>query len=99
MSNYKNIFQYIYFNAFTEIYCSTEKRGFDLKSNFHIVFKKYKEKEQLQSSLGKDPENYENIRKKTNIYEKNPLIIDDFNEVQKKRLRNVLKNEGKKCES
>ena len=34
LSSYKNIFQYVYSNVFPEIYCSTEKRGFDLKSNF-----------------------------------------------------------------
>lgn len=37
--SYKNIFQYVYSNVFPEIYCSTERRGFDLKSNFHIIFK------------------------------------------------------------
>ena len=36
---YKNIFQYVYSNVYPEIYCSTEKRGFDLKGNFHIMFK------------------------------------------------------------
>ena len=55
LSNYKSIFQYIYSNVFPEIYCSTEKRGFDLKSNFHIIFKTYKDKKQLESSLGKNP--------------------------------------------
>ena len=39
LSSYKTIFQYVYSNVFPEIYCSTEKRGFDLKSNFHIMFK------------------------------------------------------------
>ena len=29
-SSYKSIFQYVYSNVFPEIYCSTEKRGFDL---------------------------------------------------------------------
>ena len=38
LSSYKNIFQNIYSNDFPEIYCSTEKHGFDLKSNFHIIF-------------------------------------------------------------
>ena len=45
-SSYKSIFQYVYSNVFPEIYCSTEKRGFDLKSNFHIIFKAYKDKKQ-----------------------------------------------------
>lgn len=38
-SHYKNIFQYVYSNVFAEIYCSTERREFNLKSNFHIIFK------------------------------------------------------------
>ena len=65
LSSYKTIFQYVYSNVFPEIYCSTEKRGFDLKSNFHIMFKTYKDKKHLESSMGKTPANYETIRKKT----------------------------------
>ena len=41
VSRYKNIFQYVYSNDYPEIYCSTKKRGFDLKRNFHIMFKTY----------------------------------------------------------
>ena len=44
LSSYKNIFQYVYSNVFPEVYCSPEKRGFDLKSYFHIIFKTYKDK-------------------------------------------------------
>ena len=69
LSSYKSIFQYVYSNVFPEIYCSTEKRDFDLKSNFHIIFKAYKDKKQLESSLGKNPENYQNIGNETNIYD------------------------------
>ena len=68
LSSYKNIFQYVYSNVFPEIYCSTEKRGFDLKCNFHIIFKTYKDKKRLESSLGKNPDKCKSIRKKTNIY-------------------------------
>ena len=65
LSSYKNIFQYVYSTVFPEIYCSTEKRGFDLKSNFHIIFKMYKDQKQLESSLGKNPKNYELICNET----------------------------------
>ena len=95
-SNYKSIFQYIYSNVFPEIYCSTEKRGFDLKSNFHIIFKTYKEKKQLESYLGKNPENYENIRKETNIYEQKPVTIDDFNEVEEKEVKERVEKRRQK---
>ena len=87
LPSYKNIFQYVYSNVFPEIYCSTEKRGFDLKSNFHIIFKTYKDRKQLGSSLGKNPENYENIRNETNIYKQKPILVDDFNEVEEKEVK------------
>ena len=44
LSLHKNIFQYDYSNVFPQIYCATERRGFDLKSTFHIAFKAYKDK-------------------------------------------------------
>ena len=79
LSSYKNIFQYVYSNVFPEIYYSTEKRGFDLKSNFHIMLKTYKDRKQLETSMGKNPAKFESVRKETNIYEQKPINIGDFN--------------------
>ena len=87
LSSYKNIFQYIYSNVFPEIYCSTEHRGFDLKSNFHIIFKTHKDKKQLEISLGKNPDNYETIRNDTSIFEQKPIKVDDFNEIEEKQVK------------
>ena len=55
LSSYKKIFQYIYSNVFPEIYCSTEKRVFDLKSNFHVIFKTYKDKKNIRKLPGEKP--------------------------------------------
>ena len=96
LSNYKSIFQYIYSNVFLETYCSTEKRGLDLKSNFHIIFKIYKDRKQLESSLGKNPENCENIRKEANIYEQKPVTIDDFNEAEEKEVKERVEKRRQK---
>ena len=41
---FKDIYQYVYSHVFPEIYTASEKRGFDLKSNFHIIFKSYRDK-------------------------------------------------------
>ena len=79
LSRYKNIFQYVYSNVCPEIYCSTEKRGFYLKSHFRIMFRTYKDKMHMHS-VGKNPNNYENIQKETNIYKQKPINIDDFND-------------------
>ena len=58
-SNGKNVLQpkILYSNIYPEVYCATKKRGFDLKSNFHIMFKTYKNKMQIRS-MGKNPINY-----------------------------------------
>ena len=67
------------------------------------MFKTYKDKMQMRA-LGKNPNNYENIRKETNIYEQKPINIDDFNdseeadvkvrvEKQKKALRSGRKKQ------
>ena len=48
LANYKDIFQYVYSHRFPEIYTMSETRGVDLKSNFHILFKTYKDKQMLR---------------------------------------------------
>ena len=96
LSSYKNIFQYVHSNVFPEIYCATEKRGFDLKSNFHIIFKMYKDKKQLESSMAKNLSNYESIRNERNIYEQKPIIIDDFNEAEKAEVKERVEKQKQK---
>ena len=44
LARYKDIIQYVYSHVFPEVYTTSEKRGFDLKSNFHIMFKTYRDK-------------------------------------------------------
>ena len=78
-------------NTYTQMYSlkftALLKRGFNLKSNFHIMFKTYKDKKQLKSSMGKNPANYETIRKETNIYEQKPVNIDDFNKSEEAEVK------------
>ena len=57
---YKDILQYVYSHVFPEVYTATEKRGFDLRSNFHIMFKTYCNKMMLRQQVtAKNTENYE----------------------------------------
>ena len=72
---------------FPEIYFSTELRGFDLKGNFHIILKTYKDKKKLEASVAKNPKNYEKIRNKTYVYEQKPIKVDDFNEIEEKEVK------------
>ena len=39
LPRFRGIFQYVYSHVFPEVYTLTEKRGFNMKSNFHIMFK------------------------------------------------------------
>ena len=89
LSEFKNIFQYVYLNVYPEIYCATERRGFDLKSTFYIVFKAYKEKKKIEH-LRKNPQNYENYHTKTCVFEQKPVKIDDFNEAEEKEVKEHL---------
>ena len=64
-----------------EIYATTEKRGIDLKSKFHILFKTYRDKAillQHQAITGtKHPSNYEAERTESSELEQKP--IKNFN--------------------
>ena len=65
-ARYKDIFQYVYSHVFPEVYTWTERRGFDLKSNFHVMFKTYRDKMMLrQQATAKNIENYEKERQDT----------------------------------
>ena len=39
LAQLKDIYQYVDSHVFADVYSTSEKRGFDLKSNFHILFK------------------------------------------------------------
>ena len=51
LANYKDIFQYVYSCTFSEIYTMPEKRGIDMKSNFYILFKSYRDKAIMMQQL------------------------------------------------
>ena len=81
LARYKDIFQYVYSHVFSEIYTTSEKRGFDLKSNFHITFQAYQNKTAIRQQLAKTPSNYKHLavdRKETFEFEQKP--IKNFNE-------------------
>ena len=45
LARYKDIYQYVYSHVFPEMYTTSAKHSFDLKSNFHILFKAYRDKQ------------------------------------------------------
>ena len=67
LQKYKDILQYVYASAYPDIYCNSERRGFDLKSEFEIYFKEYKDKKKAEH-FGKDPTIYKN-REEISVFE------------------------------
>ena len=61
------------------------------------MFKTYKDKKQLEKSMGENPANYETIRKETNIYEQKPVNIDGFNEYEEAEVKERVQKQKKKA--
>ena len=62
------------------------------------MFKTYKDKKNIES-LGKHPQNYENVHNETDVYKQKAIKIDDFNEVKEKEIKeHVGKRKIKKRE-
>ena len=96
LASYKDIYQYIYAHVFPEIYSTTEKRGIDLKSNFHILFKTYQDKAILRQheaiTWTKNPANFENKREESSEFEQKPIKkFNEFSDGEEEELRQQAK--------
>ena len=91
LANYKDIFQYVYSCTFPEIYSMSEKRGIDMKSNFYILFKTYRDKQLIkQQQLAKQTENYDGERKEESEFEQKPLLkFNEFNDEEEAELKQI----------
>ena len=90
LARYKDIFQYVYSHVFPKVYTSTKKRGFDLKSNFHVMFKTYRDKMILrqQQVTAKNIENYEKERQDTCEFEQKPIKnFDQFSDSEEQQIK------------
>ena len=71
----------MYSHVFPEGYTTLEKRGFDLKSNFHIMFNTYRDKMMMrQQSLAKNPVNYETEQQQNETCQFDQKPIKNFDE-------------------
>ena len=91
LAQYRDIYQYVYSHVFPKVYTTPEKRGFDLKSNFHILFKLCRNKQMMrQYSLAKNQANYENEKpKETHKHEQKPIKnFDEFSDSEEQEFKN-----------
>ena len=80
LAQYKDIFQYVYSHVFPKVYTTSKRHSFDLKSNFHILFKTYRDKQIMwQQSLAKNQANCKNEQPKE-THEHEQKLIKNFNE-------------------
>ena len=89
LARFKDIYQYVYLHVFPEVYTTSEKRDFDLKSNFHFLFKAYRYKMMRQQSLAKNPANYETVQQKeTCKFEQKPIKnFDQFSDSKEREVK------------
>ena len=87
--------QYVYSNLYPEVDWVTERRDFDLKSMFQLVFKTYKDKKKIEQT-GKNPQNYQVERRKSFEHEQKPIEIDIFNNEEKIEAKDRVEKRKKK---
>ena len=90
LARFKDICQYVYSHVFPEIYTTSEKRGFNLKSNFHILFKAYRDKMLIrQQSTAENPANYDlQNQKETSEFDQKPIKnFDQFSYTEKQEVK------------
>ena len=95
LCQFKNIFQYVYSNVYPEVYCSAERRGFDLRSTFHLLFKTYKGKEKLEQS-GKNLQKCTIERNESFAFELKPIEIDMFNDKKENEVKESVEKRKKR---
>ena len=97
LARYEHIFQYVYSHLFPEVYTSSEKRGSVLKSNFHILFKTYLDKQimrqQYLSQKIKHITRTSNQKKRTKTNKKRPKTSMNSAIAKNKRLKTALQND------
>ena len=98
LANYKDIFQYVYSCTYPKIYTMSEKRGIDMKSNFYILFKTFKDKMLIkQQQLAKRAENFEAERKEESEFEQKPLLkFNEFNDEEEQEIKEQQRKKNRK---
>ena len=95
LAHYKYIYQYVYSHVLPEIYSTSEKRGIDLRSNSHIMFKAYRDKLAMRhQQLAKQPANNVVSKKKEQCqFEQKPIKnFDEFSDGEEEEFKEREEN-------
>ena len=80
------------------MYCSTERRGFDLKSTLQLVFKTYKNKKSPEQT-GKNLQYYQVEWNESFVFEQKPVEIDMCNNEEETEVKERVKKTKKQQEA
>lgn len=81
LCQFKEIFEYVYSMVYPKIYCTTNRRSFNLYSTFLLIFKAYKDKKKKFEQLSKDPKVFLKDRNEQK-FEQKLIEIDNFNNLE-----------------
>ena len=90
LARFKDIYQYVYSHVFPEVYTTSKKRGFDLKSNLHILFKAYRNKMLMrEQSTAKNAATYQvQNQKETCEFDQKPIKnFDQFSDSEERDVK------------
>ena len=93
----KKIFQFVYSSVYPEVYSVVEKRGVDMRNNFHLNFREWKDRKKYsQKSVKGYFSKAQNSPPPTGAIQKKLVSDEDFEEEKNCRGTKTKRNERKK---
>ena len=93
----KKIFQFVYSSVYPEVYSFVEKRGVDMRNNFHLKFKEWKDRKKCsQKSIAGYFSKAQNSPPLADAIQKKLVSGEDFEEGKKNCGRTKTKRNGRK---
>ena len=91
----KKIFQLVYSSVYPEVYSFVEKRGVDMRNNFHLKFKEWKDRKKYsQKSIEGNFSKAQNSPPLSGAIQKKLVSDKDFEEEKKNCRRTKTKGNG-----
>ena len=98
----KKIFQFVYSSVYPEVYSFVEKRGVDMRNNFHLKFKEWKDRKKYsQNSIKGYFSKAQNSVPPADAIQKKVVSNEDFEEEKKiveEQKQNEIEKKNKKKE-
>ena len=91
----QKIFQYVYPSFYPEVYSFVEKRGVDIRNNFHLKFKEWKDRKKYSPKSTDGFFSKPQSSRPPEGAEQKKLVTDEDFEEEKKNCRRTKKRDGR----